>query len=89
MSRLAFNRRWADARRIDILDERDRLYWAKFLGVEEEDLMVAVDKVGTQAEKVRQYLNRQRTRDWIVDGGREERRRHAPVTRSFPPSNPA
>ena len=84
MSRYPFNRRWADHRRIDILDERDRAYWTKFLGVDEEDLMVAVDKVGTEAETVRQYLNSQKTRHWVVDGGRDERRRHAPVTRSFP-----
>ena len=85
MSRDPLNRRWGDTRRIDILDEHDRTYWMKFLGVEDDDLMVAVDKVGTEAEKVRQYLNRKRTRDWIVDGGRVERRRHAPVTRFFPP----
>ena len=84
MSRYPLNRRWADHRRIDILDERDRAYWTKFLGVDEEDLMVAVDKVGSEAEQVRQYLNRKKTRDWIVDGGRDERRRHFPVTRSFP-----
>lgn len=84
MSRYPFNRRWADSRRIDILDERDRIYWCKFLGVDDGDLMVAVDKVGTEAEKVREYLNRRRTRDWIVDVGRDERRRHFPVTRSFP-----
>ena len=84
MSRYPYNRRWADSRRIAILEERDRIYWSKFFGVEEDDLLVAVDKVGSEAEKVRQYLNRRRTRDWVVDVGREERRRHAPVTRSFP-----
>ena len=84
MSRYPYNRRWADSRRIDILEERDRAYWSKFFGVDEDDLMVAVDKVGTEAEKVRQYLNRKRTHDWVVDAGRDERRRHAPVMRSFP-----
>ena len=86
MSRYPFNRRWADSRKIDILEERDRTYWAKFFGVEDDALMVAVDKVGTDAEKVRQYLNRKQTRDWVVDVGRDERRRHSPVTRSFPAS---
>ena len=84
MGRYPFNRRWADSRRIDMLDERDRAYWAKFFGVEQGDLMVAVDKVGSDAEKVREYLARRQTRDWIVDGGREERRRYFPVTRFFP-----
>ena len=84
MGRYPFNRRWADSRRIDMLDELDRTYWAKFFGVEESDLMVAVDKVGSAAEQVREYLNRKQTPDWIVDVGRDERRRDFPVTRSFP-----
>ena len=79
-------RRWSDERRIDMLDGRDRAYWAKFFGVELVDLMQAVDKVGSSAERVRQYLNRKRTRDWVVDVGRDERRRHSPITRSFPAS---
>ena len=84
MGRYPFNRRWADSRRIDMLDARDRAYWSKFFGVEDGDLMAAVDKVGSEAEQGREYLARKQTRDWIVDGGRDERRRNFPVTRSFP-----
>jgi hypothetical protein len=76
-------RRWSDARRIDILEARERLYWSKFFGVDEQDLLVAVDQVGTSAEDVRQFLHRQRTRNWVVDGGRDERRRSAPTRRYF------
>ena len=78
-----FRRRWSDGRRINLLDAADRVYWSKFFGVEEEDLFVAVDQVGTLAEDVRQYLNRQLTHHWVVDGGREERRRKSPSRRFF------
>ena len=78
------HRRWSDDRRINPLDESDCTYWCKFFGVEEDDLFRAVDKVGTSAERVRQYLHRKSTSDWIVDGGRPERRRHAPSLRKFP-----
>lgn len=78
-----FKRRWSDGRRINLLDAGERVYWSKFFGVEEWDLMVAVDQVGTSAEEVRQYLNRQRTPHWVVDAGREERRRGAPLRRFF------
>ena len=77
-------RRWSDERRIDIRDGRDVAYWVKFFGVEEQDLLVAIDKVGSSAEKVRQHLQSGRTHDWIVDGGRQERRRNAPHRRHFP-----
>ena len=77
------HRRWSDERRISPLEERERIYWSKFFGVEEEDLMVAVDKVGTSVESVRQYLNSRKTRHWIVDGGRNERRSSAPHRRHF------
>ena len=78
-----FKRRWSDARKINILEERERVYWSKFFGVEESDLFVAVDRVGTSAEQVRQFLNRQRTHHWVVDVGRDERRRDAPARRRF------
>lgn len=78
-----FKRRWSDGRRINLLEERERVYWSKFFGVEETDLFVAVDRVGTSAEDVRQFLNRQRTRHWVVDSGREERRRNSPSKRFF------
>ncbi|HYC38200.1 MAG TPA: DUF3606 domain-containing protein [Usitatibacter sp.] len=76
-------RRWSDERRINALDAGDRTYWCKFFGVEDQDLLAAVDKVGTSAEKVRQYLQRSLTNDWIVDGGRPERRHGAPSRRHF------
>lgn len=78
-----FRRRWSDGRRINLLDAADRVYWSKFFGVEEEDLFVAVDQVGTLAEDVRQFLNCQLTHHWVVDGGREERRRNSPSRRFF------
>lgn len=78
-----FKRRWSDQRRINALEELERIYWSKFFGVDEQDLLVAVDRVGTSAEQVRQFLNRQRTRHWVVDGGRDERRRDAPRQRFF------
>ena len=77
-------RRWADERRIDPLDARELTYWSKFFGVDTIDLLDAVDKVGSSAEKVRQHLQSSRTRDWFVDGGRQERRRNAPSRRHFP-----
>ena len=78
-----FRRRWSDGRRINLLEERERVYWSKFFGVEEADLFVAVDQVGTSAEAVRQFLNRRLTHHWVVDGGREERRRNSPSRRFF------
>lgn len=67
-------RRWADRRRIDILDPEERTFWAKFLGVEEHELLAAVDKVGSNVEKVREYIHFRQTIGWIVGAGREERR---------------
>lgn len=29
-----FKRRWSDGRRIDLLEERERVYWSKFFGVD-------------------------------------------------------
>lgn len=78
-----FKRRWSDGRRINLLEERERVYWSKFFGVEEADLFVAVDQVGTSAEHVRQFLNRELTHHWVVDSGREERRRDSPSRRFF------
>lgn len=70
-----FNRRWSDKKRIDVLDPRDRLFWSKFFGIEVEELLAAVDKVGTAAEDVRQYLQGQLWDHWTVYAGRDERRR--------------
>lgn len=78
-----FRRRWSDGRRINLLQESERVYWSKFFGVEEADLFTAVDQVGTSAEEVRQFLNRRLTHHWVVDSGREERRRNSPSRRFF------
>ena len=67
-------RRWADKRRISPLDPKEVHYWSKFLGVEENDIMVAVDKVGPSVELVRQYLYTRGPVRWKVSCGRDERR---------------
>ncbi len=74
-----FRRRWSDRQRINILDPTERAYWCKFFGVEDGDLMCAVDKVGTHAEQVRQYLQRELTSDWTVHVGRNQRQGDPPV----------
>jgi hypothetical protein len=70
-------RRWADRRQIAALDPKEVHYWSKFLGVEENDILVAVDKVGTSVERVRQYLYTRGPVRWKVSRGRDERRRVA------------
>ena len=70
-------RRWADSRRIAALDPREIHYWSKFLGVEEHDILVALDKVGPSVEKIRQYLISSGPIRWEVSAGRDERRRVA------------
>jgi hypothetical protein len=45
-----------DARRIDILNPFETPYWLKALDVTEHELLVAVDKVGTSAARVRRFL---------------------------------
>lgn len=69
-----FHRRWSDRRRINVLDEDERAFWAKFFGVEAGELMEAVDKVGTAAEDVRRYVQEQLTPHWKRYAGRDERR---------------
>jgi hypothetical protein len=76
-------RRWSDASRIDLIDPQERVFWTKFFGVEEEELFKAVDKVGTSAEKVRRYLERENLSDWVFGGRSEERRQQAPSRRNF------
>ena len=71
-------RRWSDRRKINLMDAYERHYWTKFFGIDESDLLKAVDRVGMYAEDVRRYLA-ERQRDWVI-GGREDRRapgRHA------------
>ena len=70
-------RRWADSRRISALDPKEIHYWSKFLGVEEKDILVAVDKVGPSVERVRQYVYSRGPVRWEVSAGRDERRRLA------------
>jgi len=50
--------RWADTRRIDVREPGELDFWTKLFGVDLMALMVAVDKVGTEASRVRQYLER-------------------------------
>ena len=48
--------RWFDKRRIDVREPGEIEFWAKFFGVEGIEILLAVDKVGTEASRVRQYL---------------------------------
>jgi uncharacterized protein DUF3606 len=48
--------RWFDMRRIDVLEPGEIEFWAKFFGVDGVTILFAVDKVGTEAARVRQYL---------------------------------
>jgi hypothetical protein len=72
-------RRWADRRRIAALDPKEIHYWSKFLGVEEKDILEAVDKVGPSVERVRQYVNASGPVRWQVSAGRDERRVAGPT----------
>ena len=47
---------WFDRRRIDVREPGEIGFWAKFFGVEEIAILKAVDKVGTEARRVRRYL---------------------------------
>ena len=66
-------RRWSDRRKIDLLDPYERHYWTKFFGVDEDELLEAIDTVGTRTEDVRHFLADVHQRDWVF-GGRENRR---------------
>ena len=66
-------RRWSDSRRINLLDPYERHYWTKFFGIDEADLLQAIDSVGTFAEDVKSHLAGSTQRDWVF-GGRENRR---------------
>jgi hypothetical protein len=48
--------RWFDARRIDVREPGEIEFWSKFFGVTGVALLFAIDKVGTEAVRVRQYL---------------------------------
>jgi uncharacterized protein DUF3606 len=47
---------WFDRRRIDVCEPGEICFWAKFFGVEEIAILKAIDKVGTEARRVRKYL---------------------------------
>jgi hypothetical protein len=47
---------WFDTRRIDVLEPGEIDFWAKFFGVDGVTILYAVDKVGTEAARVRRYL---------------------------------
>ena len=48
--------RWFDTRRIDVRQPGEIEFWTKFFGVDGITLLFAVDKVGTEAVRVRQFL---------------------------------
>jgi uncharacterized protein DUF3606 len=68
-------RRWADSRRINVMEAADIEFWTKFLGVDSIELLTAIDKVGTSVDSVKTYLDVEGTMLWIANGGRVERRR--------------
>jgi len=47
-----------DSRRVNIHEEHELDYWTKEFGVSKEELIKAVDAVGTSAEEVRKYLKK-------------------------------
>lgn len=47
-----------DSKRIDIHDANELRNWTKSLGVTAEELKAAVGKLGTSADKVREFLRR-------------------------------
>lgn len=48
-----------DAFKINIHEDYELRYWSKTLKVSADELIEAVNKVGPQASKVRQYLHRE------------------------------
>lgn len=47
---------WRDTRRIDVREPGEIEYWSKSFGVDGFALLVAIDKVGTEAARVGEYL---------------------------------
>ena len=47
-----------DPRFIDVTNPAERAFWIKALETSENDLLNAVDAVGTSAQKVKDYLGR-------------------------------
>jgi hypothetical protein len=54
------NRGSPDRDRIDMNDEDEVRNWTKTLGVSKEELQKAVEAAGTTADKVRDYLGKNR-----------------------------
>jgi hypothetical protein len=52
------NRGNPDRQRIDVNDPKELNNWAKSLGVSTEEIEAAVRKVGSTADRVREYLQR-------------------------------
>lgn len=48
-----------DAFKINVHEDYEVQYWSKTLKVSPDELVDAVNKVGPQASKVRQYLNKE------------------------------
>jgi hypothetical protein len=55
------NRGSPDSDRIDLNDPDEVRNWTKSLGVTKEELQKAVEAAGTTAERVRDYLGRNRS----------------------------
>ncbi|MCQ6957084.1 DUF3606 domain-containing protein [Mucilaginibacter aquariorum] len=47
-----------DSKRINIHEDHEVSYWTKELNVSKEELIEAVDSVGTSVDSVRQYLKK-------------------------------
>jgi hypothetical protein len=54
--------RWFDTRRIDVREPGEIEFWAKFFGVSGIAVLCAIDKVGTQAVRVRKFLEQNTAR---------------------------
>ena len=50
--------RWFDTRRIDVREPGEIDFWAKFFGVDGFSILYAIDKVGTEALRVRRFLEK-------------------------------
>lgn len=48
-----------DAFKINVLEDHELRYWSKTLNVTPDELIEAINIVGPQASRVRQYLNRE------------------------------
>ncbi len=47
-----------DPRFIDLYSPAERAFWIKVLDTSEQELMKAIDAVGTSAQKVKDYLSK-------------------------------